>query len=682
MNRVKQFIGEIHRRSLWQVLLIYVGGAWVCYEIIDTITDRLALPDWLPVLAIILFLIGLPVVMATAFVGEVEAPSRAPAEAEIAAVHLEARRRHRFLTWRNAAATFVIVLAAWGVVAAGWLILGERAASAGEERQLIAVLPLENLSPDPDNEFFAAGIHEDILSQLTKIQALDVISRTSVLQYAGTDKDIPTIAEELGGVDGIVEGSVRRAGNQVRVVLQLIDKTDVHLWSETYDRDLTVANMFAIQSDIAQQIARALRAEMTPEERQRIEASPTDNLEAYDFYLRGKGFYLIPGWLVEKGRSAERMFEQAVALDPSFALAHAWLSITHSKMYWYRYDHTDERLQDARASADRALELDPDLAEAHLALARYYYWGRREYDRALEALSRAEQGRSGDAFVHATKGYIYRRQGQWENAIASLMQAAALDPRNAVRFLDLGELHRFLRRYDEAESYYDLALIVEPEYWLAAESKAAISLQRDGSLGALRALLDLHPEQPLSLMWVEFLHRDYAAALAALSRVEDEIISVQDAYYPKPLYAGFIYYAAGQEGLAQAVFDSARMILEAAVSERPDDARRHRALGLAYAGLGLKEAAIQEGRTAVELLPLSKDAFYWGSGHQIALAQIYAMVGEYDAAIDQLDYLLSIPSGGWAPYGIDLSVPELRIDPTWDPLRDHPRFQALLERYE
>jgi TolB-like protein len=272
MSRLKRLIVEIHQRSLWQVLGIYVVGAAVGYQLIQALTEGLGLPDWFPAFAIVLFIILLPVVLATAFVQEgVRGPRRPEtlppfiagpdagetpteaAESEVAESAVGETRgvHHQVFTWRNAGLGFVIALGVWGVVATGWLLLNERAAAPATDLKFIAVLPLENLSPDPDNEFFAAGIHEDILSQLSKIRAVNVISRTSVLQYADTDKDIPTIAEELGGVDGIVEGSVRRAGDQVRVVLQLIDKTDVHLWSETYDRDLTVANVFAIQSDIA-----------------------------------------------------------------------------------------------------------------------------------------------------------------------------------------------------------------------------------------------------------------------------------------------------------------------------------------------------------------------------------------------------------------------------------------------
>ncbi|NIM51774.1 MAG: tetratricopeptide repeat protein [Gemmatimonadales bacterium] len=675
MNRLKQFITEIHRRSLWQVLLIYVGGAWVCYEIIDTITDRLALPEWLPVLAIILFLIGLPVVLATAFVGEVEAPSRAPTKAEPAAVHHEATRRHRFLTRRNAGATFVTVLAAWGVVATGWMLFGRGAdeGATADERPSVAVLPLENRSGLEEDRYFTDGIHDEILTQLSKISGLSVRGRTSVMEYRDSPKNLRQIGEELNA-RYLMEGGVQRAGETVRINVQLIDaETDEHVFVDTYDRELSVENLLAVQREVALRIADALEATLTPAERERIEARPTDNLEAYEFYLRGMEYWRRPGWLAGDYRSAQRMWEHAVELDPGFALAHAWLSIIHSHIYWFRYDFTEERLRLARAAADRALELDPSLPEGHLALGYYYYYGFRAYDQALEELAVAEQGLPGDAEVLEARGLIYRRQGKWEEAIANLQRAADLDPRHATRLAELGDTHRFLRRYDEAERYYDRALTIEPEYEEAAYSRAEIGLLRDGDLEPLRAYVSAHLDAHLVRRRLEVLNRDYPAALAALSQVEDEIIEGQYAYDPKSLYSGLTHLYAGQTDLARAAFDSARVILEPAVAERPDDYRRRVSLGLAYAGLGMKQAAVREGQMAVDLLPMSKDAFF-APGPLIGLAQVYTLVGDYDAAIDLLDYLLSIPSS--------MSVPGLRLSPIYDPLRDHPRFQALLERYE
>jgi serine/threonine-protein kinase len=689
MNRLKQFITEIHRRSLWQVLLIYCGAALVAYQAVQALTEGLGLPQWFPAFAIVLFIIGLPIVLATAFVHEVAprtveqpGPTRlteaeaARIEAEAAAVHHEARRRHRFLTWRNAAATFVIVLAAWGVVATGWYLLADRTepegvGAAAETRKSIAVLPFENLSPDPDNEFFTDGIHDEIIVQLGKIASLRVISRTSVMEYKGRSENLRTIAEELA-VTNILEGAVRRANGRVRITTQLMDAVaDKHLWAEVYERNLS--DVFAVQSDVAQQVAAAVGAELTAAERESIEDRPTDNLEAYEFYLRGMEYWRRPGYLAEDYRSAQRMWEQAVELDPSFALAHVWLSIMHSETYMVGHDFTEERLGLARAAADRALELDPDLPQAHLALGYYYYYGFRAYDQALEELVQAEQGLPGDAELLAARGWIYRRQGKWEEAIANLQRAAELDPRNATLFLELGHTHGFLRRYDEAERYYDKALAIEPEYEEAAYSRARNRYRRDGDLELLRAYVSAYPDAHLMRRSLEVLNRNYPAALAALSQLEDEIITSSYGNFPPSLYSGLIHLYAGQTELARAAFDSARVFHEAAASRLSDDPGLHWNLGAVYAGLGMKEAAVREGQMAVDLMPISRDA-YAAPTYLLGLAQVHSMVGDYEAAIDLLDYLLSIPSS--------VSVPYLRLHPIWDPLRDHPRFQALLEKYE
>jgi serine/threonine-protein kinase len=491
------------------------------------------------------------------------------------------------------------------------------------------------------------------------------------MEYKDRSENLRAIAGELE-VTNILEGTVRRANGRVRITTQLIDAlTDEHLWTEVYERNL--GDVFAVQSDVAEQVAAALRAELTTAERERIEEIPTDNLEAYEFYLRGMEYWRRPGWVAENWRSAQRMWEQAVDLDPSFALAYAWLSILHSRIYWWRYDFTEERLRLARAAADRALELDPDLPQGHLALGYYYYHGFRAYDQAQEEMAVAEQGLPGAAELFAARGFIYRRQGKWEEAIANIQRAAELDPRNATRFVELGFTHSFLRRYDEAERYYDRALAVEPEFEDAVYYRAQNRVQRDGDLEPMRAYVSAYPDAHLGRRWAELLSRNYPAALAALSQVEDEIIVGRGAYDPKSLYSGLVHSYAGQTELARAAFDSARVILEPAVSERPDDYRRRRSLGLAYAGLGMKEAAVREGQMAVDLMPMSKDAYDAPYPLQ-GLAQIHTMVGDYEAAIDLLDYLLSIPS--------EESVPYLRLHPMWDPLREHPRFQALLDKYE
>jgi serine/threonine-protein kinase len=679
MKRLKRLIVEIHHRSLWQVLLIYVGGAWVCYEIIDTITDRLVLPEWLPVLAIILFLIGLPVVLATAFVGEVEAPSRARAEAEAAAAHHEARRRHRFLTWRNAAATFVIVLAAWGIVATGWLVLHEPGATPPTGKS-VAVLPFVNLSADPENEYFSDGITDAIITHLTNVADLKVTSRTSSMQYKGTEKSLLDIAAELG-VTTIVEGSVQQTGDRVRVNAQLIDaQSDEHLWAEIYDRDLT--DIFAVQSDIAQQVATALRATLTPDEREHIEERPTDNLEAYDYYLRGLEF-MGRSWEEHDTRIALEMFERATQLDSNFARAYAKVSQAHSRIYWMYYDRSQERLQQTKQAADRSLELEPDLPEGHEALGYYYYWGHLDYERALREFETALSRQPGNGGLLEGMGFVERRRGNFQAALAHFERAAELDPRDAEVPHWLAQTHWLLRDYPEAERHCDRALALAPDWMELYADKGWLHVLWQGNTSKARAALEEAADRGLDIvddpyaghLWVALDTWDgqYEAAVARLSSSSSKAFSTGNDYVPKALLAAHIYDLMRAPELARQHYDSAAAFLEARIQEAPEDSRLYGALGTAYAGLGRVEDAIRAGERGVDLLPVRKDAWH-GLYRVEELARIFTMVGRHDAAIDRIEFLLSAPG--------TMSVARLRLDPTWDPLRDHPRFQALLERYE
>ncbi len=560
----------------------------------------------------------------------------------------------------------------------GWLALHDPA-----PRKAVAVLPFDNLSPDPENEFFAAGIHEDILSQLAKIGDLTVISRTSVLQYADKDKPIPQIAEELG-VYAILEGSVRRAGDQVRVVTQLIDaQADAQLWSETYDRELTVANVFEIQSGIAERITNALQAKLTPEERRRISSPPTSDLAAYDHYLRGLEFM---------GRSHEEpdirialeMFEKATRLDTNFAAAYARLSQAHSLIYSFYYDRSQERLAQAKQAVDRSLELEPDLPEAHLALGYYYYRADVDYERALQHFETALIQQPGNSDLLWGMGSLERFRGNLQVALAHFKRALELDPRDALTHDALADTHgRLLRNYSQAESHYDRTLTFAPDMIWSYGNKAWLYICWQGNTSKARAVLQEAADRRLDSVddayvgygWVllDFFDCEYEAALARLASGSSTAFSTIFYYIPKALLAAQIYDLANQPELARQRYDSAAALLEDMILKTPDDSRLYGALGIAYAGLGRVDEAIRAGERGVELLPLSKDA--WRGLYRVEeLALTLTMTGRYDAAIDRIELLLSVPG--------DMSVARLRLDPRWDPLRQHPRFRALLDKYE
>jgi TolB-like protein/Flp pilus assembly protein TadD len=548
-----------------------------------------------------------------------------------------------------------------------------------EGKKMLAVLPFENIGL-PEDEYFADGITDEITAKLATIRGLGVISRTSAVKYKNTDKNLPQIAKELG-VDYILEGTIRwdKAGDtdRVRILPQLFRVSDdTHLWTDTYERGLT--QIFSVQADIAAQIAEALNITLLEPERQTIEARPTDNLDAYQAYLRGLNYFERPDFSEKDFRLAIQMYERAVELDPDFALAYAELSRTHSVLYHGGWDRVEERLSVAKATANRALELQPELPEAHLALGYYYYWGRREYDRALKEFAIAEKGLPNDNRILEAIAYVRRRQGNFAVALDYLKRAFELSPQNALIADEIGSTYEILRRYAEAERYYDRSISLAPDQELAYLDKADIYIKRQGDAQKARATLESMPKKDDESMfeywfWLELLERDYQAAQDRLSFASVEFIKNQRQFTPKALLAGRVYQLIDKPELARASFDSARILLEREVKEQPDDCRVRSALGIAYAGLGRKEDAIREGKLGVELYPASKDAFV--SLYYVQhLAYIYVITGEYNTALDQIEYLLSIPS--W------ISVPLLRLDPRWDPLRDHPRFQALLEKYE
>jgi TolB-like protein/Flp pilus assembly protein TadD/predicted Ser/Thr protein kinase len=546
-------------------------------------------------------------------------------------------------------------------------------------RKMLAVLPFENLG-GPDQEYFAAGITDEITTHLVKVSGLGVISRTSVLQYKGTKKTIQQIGKELG-VQYVLEGTVLwdKSGpdSRVRINPQLIRVKDgTHVWAETYDRVLD--QVFALQSDVAEKVTSALDVTLLETERGAIESPPTKNLEAYDYYLRGED-YSFRAQTEKEARLGIEMYERAVELDPGFALAYARLSFAHSWIYWF-CERTDENLNGAKQAVDRALELNPSLPEAHLALGIYYYWGRLDYGRALEQLEIARKGQPNNGLVAQTIGVVLRRQGKFEEALVSLKKAAELDPRNNERAGEVAVTYGTMRKYAEAVPYFDRAISLRPDEAFGYYSKAWLYVSWRGDRQEARKALEeatrkADPELlTVHLVELDVLDGDYQEALDRLPSSASFVNElgfndVATYFLAKARICGLL----NQQPLRQAYSDSARVILERTVRSRPEDAMIRSQLGIAYAGLGRSEDAVREGRRAVELLPVSKDALE-GPERALDLARIYAMVGDYDAAMDQLTYLLSIPA---AP-GAQISVPILRLDPTWAALRNNPRFQKLL----
>jgi serine/threonine protein kinase/tetratricopeptide (TPR) repeat protein len=581
-----------------------------------------------------------------------------------------ALRRGRRLFWYGAA----LGLAALALVA--YVLLSHQEGSPSELK-MIAVLPFENLGTAED-EYFADGLTDVIISHLSSVSRLGVISRTSSMQYKRTSKSLPVVAKELG-VDYILEGTiqwVKTAGNQrIRITPQLIKVSgDVHLWADDIDR--TIDDIFAVQTEIATRVVKSLDIALGESERRTVEAIPTKNLEAYQAYLRGLS--LSHRYERSNMKTAIEMFQRAVALDSTFALAYARLSRAHLNYFWEGYGHTKERLSIAKECIDRAFALQGELPEAYLALGCYYYWGYRNYDRALEALAVAEKKLPNNSDVLESVAAIWRRQGKCEAAAERWKKAFELDPQAANLPTEIGNTLVALGRYADAEAYYDRSISLLPDQEYAYRLKAWVSVLWHGDIKKRRSELERIPTQYdpwVALTWQDMYERNYQSALDRLSHASENVHEDQGSFTPVTLLRGLVYRFMNDLEHSRASFDTARVFLESEIKKRPDDHRLHSSLGIVYAGLGRTDEAVTEGELAVEQLPIALDALD-GVYPLQSLVGIYTMLGKYDAALDKLEYLISLHAPKWT------TAPLLRIDPTYDPLRSNLRFQALLAKAE
>jgi serine/threonine-protein kinase len=556
--------------------------------------------------------------------------------------------------------------------AAGFFLLPH--VSAHKCDKSIAVLPFENLSDEKENAYFADGIQDDVLTNLSKVGDLKVISRTSVMPYRGKASNVREIGKTLG-VGAILEGSVRRIGNRVRVNVQLINAdTDEHMWAEDYDRDLT--DVFAIQTDLAQQIVRELQAKLSPMEKAQIERRPTENGEAYLAFMQGHEMFVRADKFRGNTEKAEQLFEKATKLDPNFAGAFAALAWVHDWNY-HDFDPTPARKEKARAAAVEALRLQPNLPEAHLAMGFYYYYCERDYQAALDEFAIAKLSLPNSAEVYMAIGAIERRQGKWKESTDNLQKAASLSPKDAWVLQNLADNYYATRSFEAADKIFDRAIEAAPGSFGPRAEKAKLAIDWKGDLSVMETALTqvptgVDPDGLVTFARVQLLllQRKFSDALAVLHQSPRDVSHFDK---PKELFEGAIYTFLSDKEKAVSAFERARPIAEKALRESPGDASRRVTLALILAGLGEKELAIAEGKRAVQLLPESQDAFD-GPKMTVALAQIYAWTGESDRALQLLDRSLSTPMG--------ITVPFLKLDPMWEPLRNDPRFQALIERHE
>jgi len=561
---------------------------------------------------------------------------------------------------------------------AAWLVARKPSAPPAKEIRLV-VLPFENLGPAED-EYFAAGITDAITARLAVIHGLAVISRQSAMQYKKREKTAQQIADDLQ-VDYILEGTVQRERpsdptSRVRIIPQLIKaSSDTHVWApQPYDND--ISEVFRVQSDVAERVAQGLNIALIERERQALQSRPTENMEAYNYFLRGNE-YRHGSEQENDMKAAIQMYERAVELDPKFALAYAWLSRCHAVMYWMYYDRTEERLAMAKKAVDIALQLEPDLAEAHLASGGYYYHCELDWDLALQQYAIARKSKPNDSELLGAIGAVQRRQGKLEEALVNFKRASELDPLNNHTTVELGNTFACMRNYPEAMRCYDKAISLAPDLARPYNSKAWLYLRWEGSTRKARAVVGealkniRSPEESSIvnlLIELDVYEGNYQKALDRLPLKSEDIDDLYD-FVPTAMRRAQIYRHMNENELAKKYYDKGRSILEAKIQQEPNDARFRSSLGIAYAGLGRKEDAIREGELAVQLLPLTKDALR-GYSRRTDLAHIHVMVGDLAPAMDEIEFLLSIPG--------DLSIPLLRLHPDWAPLREHPRFKKLV----
>lgn len=547
------------------------------------------------------------------------------------------------------------------------------------EKKMLVVLPFKNLG-NGEQEYFADGITSEITSRLSGLSELGVIARSSAMQYKNTNKSIIQIGEELGVqymLEGTIQWEILPDGNKrVRVNPELIQISNAtQIWSKPYEADFS--SVFKLQAEIATQVASAMDITLLQGEQKSIEQQLTSNSEAYDYYLRGLDYH-VDSYDIDLWQIALQMYEKAIELDPQFAAAYARISNLHSDMYWFFYDRTQKRLKQSLEASEKAEKIDPNLYLVHTVKGWYYYHGFLDYDNALTEFYKALEVKPNDEDAYMGIGSVLRRQGKIEEAVTVFKKAIAMNPRSPLNYDQAGETLFLLRRYGEAKEYLKRSISMAPDDAYAYPFLANIFVIQQNNTKEARKLLEDNLKNAGSrLFWFQYnlakfdlFDRKFDDALKQLDKFK--VVNTQFSYLPKEVLKAQVYSLKNEKELAKSYYKEAAHIVKSRIEEQPEDPRYHSTLGKIYAGLGQKENAIRSGQRGIELLPVSKE-FWRGSFRVQDMAIIYTMADEREKAIDLLDQLLSRP--------FDLSVTMLRLDPTWDPLRNNPRFQSLLQKY-
>jgi TolB-like protein/Tfp pilus assembly protein PilF len=666
---------ELKRRNVYKVAVAYVVAGWALAQGLAQVLPVFNVPNWIIQLLVMLIVIGLPGALGLAWAFELTpAGIKRTGEAD----ETNAARAHKKRAW-----LYVVIIGTF--VSIGLFFLGRytaipiQGAAKDVSAKSIAVLPFENLSDDKQNTYFADGVQDQILTNLAKASELRVISHTTVRQYkSGMPRNLREIGQQLG-VTYILEGSVRRASDRLRISAQLIDaRTDSQIWAETYDR--TAADLFAIQSELAESIAAQLEAKLSPQQKAEIEQRPTQDLLAFELYQQAKQIvesYLIAADVRAALLSALQSLDQAIKRDPDFVSAYCYIARANDLLYFFDLDSTPDRILLAEAAVKAALRLRPDSAEAHFAMADFLFRCHRDYDGALKELAIARPGLPNDTAFFILSGYINRRRNNWAQAERDFSDAVAIDPRNPNAYNLLADTYNLERRHLLAAQVYDRVLAAGERTPIVFYRRDSAIFNRTGNSTELRKVLLENPDMdvgggqtPYRVMFA-LIDGNFAEAERVLSASPREDFQDIDYsfYYPKAWFEAMIARAKGDSARATAAFSAARTILEQRLATKPQDARTIAVLAQVDAGLDHKELAIQEAKHAVDLMPISKD-IYDGALVLEGLAQVYTWTNEPDRAIELLQKLVTMP--GYTNYA------RLKLHPTWNPLRGDPRFQKIV----
>jgi TolB-like protein/Tfp pilus assembly protein PilF len=677
------FLTELKRRNVYRAAVAYGVVAWFLTQLTTQVFPFFEIPNSAVRFVVIALAVGFPIAMLLSWLyeltpeGIVRTEDLDPAQA----------RSVQRATGRILDFTIIGVL----LLVIAMLIVGRlpfyRQTGESISQKSIAVLPLENLSRDPDNAYFSDGIHGEILTKLAGIGDLKVISRSSTVKYKSKPEDLKTVARELG-VATVLEGSVQKAGDKVRINVQLLDaRSNTHLWAKSYDRNFN--DIFAVESDVAQEIAEALRAKLSPSQSNALTTAPTRDTEAYDLFLKGEyQEHQAESVLVaELFDRAQTFYRQALARDPKFALAYARLAYSELYRHWFIGNLTSAELAEAKSNIDHALVIAPTLPAAHLALAVFHYWGYRDYNQALRELDRTIELQPNSAVARAFYAWIYRRRGEWEQSLVAAERAVELDPRDPSIPADIGTTYLTLRRWSDAEHMVNRALAIDPHHALAAQNLALTYIDSTGDIRRARRAFEAVPaESRLSSapawgtiavmidqrVYLDVFERHFADALKAWDVASSDTPEAR----LRQLEARVgIRVLADQGSEAKSECEHTRALLEARLAERPEDRNSLIALAWAYVCLGRNADALRVARQAADSLPIEKDALA-GPFFLAGLAEIEARTGRAEDAVKILRQLLTIPAGQF------VSIARLKIDPVWDPIRNDPGFQGFLSEPE